>query len=347
MMKTQHVRTTIASIALWLVAAVIMSSTQAQAQSGAPAGIVSWWTGDGTPNDATGANPGTLSGGIGYTAGAVSQAFDLDGNTGHVSIGDPASLRLTTGITIEAWIRPTAGPRASDVLASIVTKWSQKWWDDPDSDSYGLWLIEEGGQLQLFSALHQPGGLEPHINGGNVPLNVWSHVAMTFDSATGAYAIYVNGVSVASFVSPGPLFATSAAVLVGREASGIPRPFTGQLDEVTIYDRALTSAELQSIVNAGAGGKNSIGAPPTVTNLITTITADTTFDSGRKTSLLNKLNSAAASLERGSKQSAAGLLGATENEIRAAVRSRKLSATTGAVWLDAIAAIKTANGLYP
>ncbi|MCW5977191.1 MAG: choice-of-anchor D domain-containing protein [Bryobacteraceae bacterium] len=219
--------------------------------------LVSWWTGDGNALDRTGGNNGALQGSASFATGRVGQAFDFNGSTGHVQIGNPANLRLTAGITIEAWIHPRTVRTASagPPMAAIVTKWAQNFGDTPDSDSYGLWLIESGGAIRLFSAIHQSGPLEPHIEGGTIPLNTWTHVAMTFDATSGQYALYVNGQSVASLTAPGAIFATNHSVQIGREDSYIIRPFDGLVDETAIFGRALSGAEIRAIYNAGAAGK--------------------------------------------------------------------------------------------
>jgi len=114
--------------------------------------------------------------------------------------------------------------------------------------------------VNLFGAIHQTGGKEPHVEGGNIPLNAWTHVAMTFDSASGQFVAYVNGQAVNSLQSPGAIYATARNVFIGREDSFSPRPFNGLIDEVAVYNRALSAAEIQGIFNAGAAGKCK-GAP--------------------------------------------------------------------------------------
>ena len=122
-------------------------------------------------------------------------------------------------------------------------------------DAYGLWLIQGNGSVQLFSAIHLAGPKEPNIQGGSIPLNAWTHVAMTFDSSNGQYALYVNGKSVASTTNTGALFNSSHNVQIGREDSYIGRLFDGLIDEVEVYSRALSATDLLAIYNAGAAGR--------------------------------------------------------------------------------------------
>jgi hypothetical protein len=219
-----------------------------------PANLVSWLAGDGNANDQTGGNNGTLQGGASFAPGQVGQAFQFDGSTGYVTLGNPANLRLTSALTIEAWIYPRSAPTTSNMQA-ILAKWAQIAEDTPVSDSYGLWFRNDAtAGLSLFGAVHQSGGSEPHVLGGTIPLNTWTHVAMTFDAATGQFVGYVNGQPVSTLTSPGAIIATSPNIFIGREDSLLPRPFNGLIDEVEIYSRALSAAEIQGIFNAGSTG---------------------------------------------------------------------------------------------
>ena len=123
-----------------------------------------------------------------------------------------------------------------------------------NADAYGLWLELVSGHVAVFAAVNTAAG-EPHIDGGVIPLNTWSHVAMTFNAASGALVVYVNGTAVGNTTFPGAILATTRNVLIGREDSFLPRAFNGGIDEVGIYGRALTAVEIQSIATAGAKGK--------------------------------------------------------------------------------------------
>ncbi len=228
-----------------------------------PANMVSWWPGDGNANDIKGTNNGTLQGGATATAaGKVGQAFSLNGTTRYVSLGNPASLKISGAITIDAWINPAA-LQANGALSAVMTKWAQDFSLSSTSDSYGLWTQNQNGTLRLFSALHFTTGSEPNISGGTIPLNAWSHVAMTFDPATGRYAIYVNGEEVAVQMHPGNnLLATDRNVAIGKEESHQTRFFNGLIDEVEIFTRALAQSEIQAIYNAGPAGKCKPGSSP-------------------------------------------------------------------------------------
>jgi hypothetical protein len=219
-----------------------------------PTGMIAWYPGDGNANDLIGVNDGTLEGGATFVSGEVGQAFSFNGTNQDVSIGDPANLKVTTGITIDAWINPSSGPSAG--LGGIVTKWHQDASLSSTADSYAIWLSNTA-PLSVFTSIHTTDGGEPQFSGGVIPLNTWSHVAMTYDAATGFYALYVNGVLVNSTTTNAGLniFATDAPIYIGSEAAGAGRFFPGLIDEVEVFNRALSASEIQSIYNAGSAGK--------------------------------------------------------------------------------------------
>src|SRR5438067_3305504 len=220
-------------------------------------------TAENNTNDIVSHNNGTwTSGGPSYVAGEVGQAFSLNG-ADEVRIGDPANLRLTSALTIDAWINPTSLP-GNGALMAVVSKWAQQ--AGTGADSYSLWVQNNGGTLQLFCGVHLNNGTtfpEPIITGGSIPLNSFSHVAMTFDSASGIFAIYVNGSQVNSAnVGQFPILTSSAEIAIGHEVSGQPRYFNGDIDEVEIFNRALGDTEIAAIYNAGTSGKCHSCTPP-------------------------------------------------------------------------------------
>jgi len=93
-----------------LPAIVSMATEAAQAEpfcAPLPSGLVSWWTGNQTANDAWGANNGVLQNGAIYAAGKVSDAFSFnDSQSAYVSVPDSPSLNVGTGdFSMEAWVK--------------------------------------------------------------------------------------------------------------------------------------------------------------------------------------------------------------------------------------------------
>jgi concanavalin A-like lectin/glucanase superfamily protein len=220
-----------------------------------PSGLVSWWPADGNSNDVVSHNNGTLENGAGFGTGEVRQAFSLNGSNQDLSLGNPASLKITPSITIDAWINPNSVVPSD--LRAVLSKWGQSGL----LDNYAVWLENNGSggnRVKAQFVVSGTGGpFYRSLAGGSVPVNTWTHVAVTYDGDTGSGILYVNGTQVNSFSATAhPLQTTDAPVYIGSEAGdGTGRYFPGLIDEVEVFNRALTSGEINAISGAGHAGK--------------------------------------------------------------------------------------------
>jgi hypothetical protein len=216
-------------------------------------------------NDASGSgNNGTISGATWTTSGKYGNALSFNGSNSRVTVPDSSSLHLTTGMTLEAWVYPT-------MISSV--------WRD---------VIEKGNDNYYLMATAQfAGGVpgtcgtwaEPPVYGTSIlPVNAWSHLASTYDGAT--LRLYVNGGEVASKSASGSIGVTTDALTFGSD------PFYGQylsgrIDDIRIYNRSLTAAEIQADMNTPVGSPTPTPTPtPTASATATftpTPTATATF----------------------------------------------------------------------
>ncbi len=255
-------------------AAASQSASQSAAQSNCaprPSGLVAWYRGEANGLDSVGTNHGTLRNGVGFTAGKVRQAFNFNG-AGEVTIPNAPALNPAR-ITLEAWVFPTLVDGAVDI---IVNK---------DSEPYENYQYEIG-----IRGPDQPGGAIPTGNfafalrgvnglpndyffwvdgGGPVPLNTWTHVAVTYDGATAR--TYINGVPARTLTGlSGDITGETGPLKIGSRSedvlSRVPNDrFNGRLDEVSLYNRALTADEILAIFKADSLGKCPLqNTPPTI-----------------------------------------------------------------------------------
>ena len=204
-------------------------------------GLVSWWTGDGSAADQAGLNRGTLIGGATTGIGKVRDAFTLNGAAQYISIADSPSLRVTN-LTIECWVNLTALPSVQHFLA--------KTWGTGGDNSYVFWM--EGGNLRAYIG----GG--PSFNyAWNPTLGRWYHVAYTFSDTANTHALYVDGVAVAAQANSATIPYDTHPVFIGADhLNNAPYAYlNGQIDEVALYNRALSAAELKAIYDARGSGK--------------------------------------------------------------------------------------------
>src|SRR3989338_1966643 len=205
-------------------------------------GIVSEWSGEGNANDAVGVNNGTLQGGATFASGQVGQAFSFDGVDDKVLIGNPVNLRFQD-FTIDAWIK--LNTLSIDGFAERIAGYG--------IGGYGFFLsgpsvVNTNGA----TAVRQLSLDKPGFDMVAAPLSVndtgWHHVAVT--KSGGTVTFYLDGIAagaqrgVTPVISYNPGFVFNSNFTLGNFDTQI-QPFPGLLDEVEIYNRALTSSEIE------------------------------------------------------------------------------------------------------
>lgn len=211
--------------------------------------LVSWWAAEDNANDIKGINMGTLSGGAMYAPGKVGQAFSLNGNTGSiVVVPDDASLNFDTHspMTIELWAYRTGTNPNQHILGKRADCGVNI---NPDHNYQMGWFSYYGDWFGSYS------GGAPQQGEADLPLNTWTHLSGTFDGTT--FKFYVNGVLAGTGTGIlGPIFATPFTMgTSGTCGSNYGQGFVGLLDEVSLYNSALSATEISAIYNAGSAGK--------------------------------------------------------------------------------------------
>jgi Concanavalin A-like lectin/glucanases superfamily len=226
-----------------------------------PSGLISWWPGEGDAADVIDGNTGVLSGGVSFVAGEVGQAFDFDG-TGAITIADDPSLN-PSAVTIEGWIRPQFSdrPRVPCDIDTVLAKFA------PGSlgSGYGLAIVQdpactfadETGPLAVgtvgFAVVSTANGYHAVHSSGQVPNDgAYHHVAGTYDGTL--MEVYIDGALQGQKANGGALVPSGVAASIGYDNS-TPRNSVAALDEVALYNRALSQEEIQTIVAAGHAGK--------------------------------------------------------------------------------------------
>jgi hypothetical protein len=249
-MKAKILVTQTARILAVSISVCASSQLLAQGSSGCapkPAGLLSWWRAEGDAQDSVGTNHGTLYGAVGFGPGKVGQAFIFDGSS-HVRIADAPNLNFdaTSPITIELWAYRVG-------TASIMHLMGKRDGCGADTGNYQMAfnMNNPGEGLSFGGGASTPGYVVE--TGLDIPVTNWVYLAGTFDGST--FRFYTNGILAASAAGTmGPI--NGAALLIGDSgAEGGCMPFVGLIDEVAIYNRALSDAEILGIYNAGSSGK--------------------------------------------------------------------------------------------
>jgi autotransporter-associated beta strand protein len=233
------------------------TSVVAMVASPMPPGLIAWWPGEGNANDLAGTNNGVLRGGTTATIpGKVGQAFGFDGTNGFIEIPDSPQLK-PTNLTIEAWVLfsalDSAGAGApppgqqyivfqQNSLSSILECYSLGKTRTGDGDAFSFSVSSASGEaLSLCSTTL-------------VTTGVWYHVAGVRGS--NFTRLYVNGSLESQTNVNFPLDYGTNALFFGSSGQAYgDHKFAGLLDEVSLYNRALSADEIAIISAAGAAGK--------------------------------------------------------------------------------------------
>ncbi|HVY07504.1 MAG TPA: LamG-like jellyroll fold domain-containing protein [Burkholderiales bacterium] len=183
-------------------------------------------------------NNGTISGASWSTTGKFGNALTFNGTSARVTVANSTSLKLASGMTLEAWVYPTQTPTG---WRAVIGK---------NVDGYYLMASTDVGNRPGAGGTWT-GGNQNTIAPSAIPVNTWTHLATTFDGAT--VRVFVNGVQVASQAQTTALAPTTGTLQIGGD-SYPSEYFAGRIDEVRIYSRALSAAQIQADMTTPVGG---------------------------------------------------------------------------------------------
>jgi hypothetical protein len=184
--------------------------------------------------DSLGHRNGTLAGGATRVAnGRFGQALSLDGVNGMVTVPDSSAIRLSSAMTIEAWVRPTA----LGGVRSLLTK------DNTGGFSYSL-LANNAANVPSANVFTT----SPLSAAGpaSLALGQWTHVAQTWDGTN--VKLYIDGAEVASQPTTGTLVVNNGTLKIGGSTTA-GQFFNGLVDEVRLYNRVRTPAQINADLN--------------------------------------------------------------------------------------------------
>jgi PKD repeat protein len=185
---------------------------------------------------------GSAVGGVSSAPGALlndsDQARAFDGSTGYLSIPSAASLNPTGDLSVEAWVNPRV------VHGGVAVQ-------KGGASGYSVWQyrlgMTSGGQWRgtVFVGSTAYAVTAP----GTGALGAWTHLVLT--RSAGTLSLYVNGTLAATAASSGALNSTTSILGIGRSGASATSYFDGAIDEVAVYDHALSPTAVAAHMRGG------------------------------------------------------------------------------------------------
>jgi hypothetical protein len=207
--------------------------------------FISWWKfdeGSGTiAYDSAGGNDGTLVNSPVWATGQINGALSFDGINDYIEVNDNVTLDITDKITVCAWVKREVTGVRHDIVAKHT-----------NTNPYnGFHLIIGPADVQFAATI---GGSWQGCSGGNIDAMSWHYLAGTFNGMEAR--LYIDGNLIANKIVSGKISVNSNKLYVGRaEPTYGGYFFDGKIDDVRIYDKALTAEEIWQLYREGLGPK--------------------------------------------------------------------------------------------
>lgn len=244
-----------------LILGLSANTARAQACIATPPGAIYWLAGDNSFDDQVGFNNGSSQGsGVTFVPGQVGEAMNFEaGELVAVSVTDAEERVQRNSFSFEFWVRPTATMHACAESNSDTCGIGLPWVIFPEhgdntappgevglSAGIGIAVGSNGACVGQHSA-----NLASCLARIDTPITDWTHVAVVVENKTPR--IYLDGVLAHTGIASSKSFVFASWTIIGMESPF--GSFAGDLDELTIYDRALTDDEIAALFAAGSDGK--------------------------------------------------------------------------------------------
>jgi len=226
------------------------SEASATVSLSVPTGLVAAYgfdegSGTSTADQSGNGNTGSLSNTLWSAGGKFGGALSFNGSNARVNVADSASLHLTTGMTLEAWVKPTSLSNWSTVVFKERTGYyAEALYANTDNNRPSANVFTSGDNDLRGTA--------------QLALGTWTHLAATYNGS--ALTLYVNGAATASAAASGSIATNTGALRIGGNSIW-GEYFNGLIDEVRVYSRALTATEIQGDMDRSVTPDNT---PPAV-----------------------------------------------------------------------------------
>jgi hypothetical protein len=227
-----------------ILAITLGLAVQIQAQTFLTNGLVAYYPFNGNAKDASGnGNDGTVYGAVlaNDRFGVPESAFHFNGTNAYIDCGTNSVLRFTNALTLAAWVN-ISGPGSANYygqsgVGTVINKEGE------------YQLLYANGELLWFFANQDPGwlGVGGQYVPGVLPTNVWQHVVVTYTN--GIVITYLNGARTNAYdgcCAIGDVYPELNNLWIGGRQQE-PDYFNGSIDDIRLYNRALSTNEVQQL----------------------------------------------------------------------------------------------------
>ena len=213
-----------------------------------PPGPIAHWkldeTSGSTAADSVGGNDGTLNGVPVWTPGTIDGGLDFDGSNDYVATN--SSFAPPPAGTVSFWMQVSGSPAAHGRILGLHDTWEIRHVTTGTADGIPYGLVFDLGVTGVNTEFATSVTID-------VP-DRWYHIAASYDTATDAYAVYIDGVPHTSGTYSSPLSVPAANNLSLGTRTGSSNYYDGMLDDVRIYDQVLTPEQVAELAAQGGGG---------------------------------------------------------------------------------------------
>jgi len=211
-------------------------------------GLVGYWSmneGSGSfAGDSSGnKNTGTLTNGPTWVDGKRGKALSFDGSDDYVNVASSTSSNITNAITISGWINVGNGTGTKEPIFESISG---------HASTNRMLVVTGGANNNRITIQFDIGGDNNNwYSSGTITRNTWIHIVYTFNGSLERF--YINGVFNSQNSKSGTIAAGIEAMKIGWSESESPDEyFNGLIDDVRIYNRALSATEIQALYKSGA-----------------------------------------------------------------------------------------------
>jgi PKD repeat protein len=203
-------------------------------------GLVAYYPFNGNANDESGnANNGTVNGATlkPDRLGNANSAYSFDGVNDYINIGNSNDFTFYQGLTFATWIKiPTSLDRDMYILNKWVDHWEDKSFAVGQNKKVGFYLWDIFSREVLLSTKY-------------IESNTWTHVVATYDGSTAK--LYIDGKYDSEKSVIGDVWNSTGNMFIGHNADrwDTYAPFSGSIDDIRIYNRALSASEIEQLYN--------------------------------------------------------------------------------------------------